>query len=232
MFDAPLEKASVQLDRTRVALMDVGARSLVIEPVVSPGEKESWVLRVRYADGASPEWAVLALVSRPGEVDLQLDVIRQRQTLEACQAELAQARARGESSLAEVWVLADRLRGSTVQSQQVHHDRARGWAYRFEDGLLLAVEVWMGDGQQPWTPTAAVLRSRIDPRQEARVHAVHVREGSLTAGKWGPVAVEAALPSLAAGNIFILELRDAGGRSLVIDGVQFPSASVDQGGGR
>jgi hypothetical protein len=136
VFDAPIEKASVELGAARVTLVDVGERSLILEPLVNPGEDERWVLRVKYAD--PPEWAAFVLVSRPGEVDLQLEVVRQRQTLENCQAELAQAR--GDGGQADVWALADRLRSSAVESVRVQVDGARGWSYRSEEGVLLVLE--------------------------------------------------------------------------------------------
>jgi hypothetical protein len=147
------------------------------------------------------------------------------------QAEQAQAQARCEGPRAEVWVLADRLRGSAVQSKRIDLDGAHGWAYRFGDGVLLVLQVSTGAGQQPWTPTWATLRAMTDPKEEVKVRAVHVREGPRAPGEWSPVAVEADLPSPAAGTSFTLKLRDAGGRSLAID-VEIPPAPVEKGGGR
>lgn len=227
VFDAALEKSSVQLDLTRVALVDVGERSLIIEPVVNPGTDERWVLRVRYADGASPEWAAFALVSHPSEVDMQLEVLRQRQTLESCQAELARARAEGRR--AGVWVLADRLRGSSVQSLKIVSSKAQGWVYRFEDGLLLVPQGRLGAGQRPWTPISATLRAQAGSKEEVRVLSVQVREGPPVPGELPLVAVETVLPSAAAGNPFILELRGEGGQRLEIDQVLLPHAPGVQG---
>jgi len=230
VFDAALEKSSVQLDMTRVTLVDVGERSLIIEPVVNPGDNERWVLRVRYADGASPEWAAFALVSHPSEVDMQLEVVRQRQTLESCQAEMARQKAGGRR--AEVWVFADRLRGSSVRSQRIRGPKAHGWIYRFEAGLLLVAQGRLGKGQRPWTPTSATLRAQEGSKEEVRVLSVQVREGPLVPGELPPVAVEAVLPSSAAGASFILELRGEGGQRLEIDRVFLPPVPREQGDGR
>jgi len=227
VFDAALEKSSVQLDLTRVALVDVGERSLIIEPVVNPGDDERWVLRVRYVDGASPEWAAFALVSHPSEVDMQLEVVRQRQTLESCRAELARQKAEGRR--AEVWVFADRLRGSSVRSRRIRGPQAQGWIYRLEAGLLLVAQGRLGAGQRSWTPTSATLRAQEGSKEEVRVLSVQVREGPLVPGKLPPVAVETVLPSSAAGESFILELRGEGGQRLEIDQVFLPHAPREQG---
>jgi hypothetical protein len=187
------------------------------------------VLRVRYADGAQPEWAAFLLISHPGEVDLQITAVRQRQTLESCQEQLAAAQARCAGERAEVWVLADRLRG--IQAEQIPAPDAEGWAYRLGDGVLLVVTPTKAAGQ-PWTPTEATLRGTAAPNEEVKVRAVHVREGQRAPGEWGTLAVEAELPTPAAGRRFKLELRDGNGRSLTVDGVVIPPAAAEEGGER
>jgi uncharacterized protein (TIGR02268 family) len=231
VFDARIEKGSVQLDPKRFTLVDAGERSLLIEPVAIPEDNERAVLRVRYSEGGCPEWATLALVFHPTEADGQVDVVRPKLTLESCQAELARAQARGEDSPAAVWVLSDRLRGGSVQSLRLKLALAQGWAYRFKDGVLLVLQVKKGVVPQPWTPTGATLRSEGDPKQEVKVRAVHVREGPLAPGEWSPVAVEADLPPPGETD-FTLELRGAGGRRLVIGHVRFPRAPGKQGPGQ
>jgi len=228
LFDGQIEKGSVQVDLARVTLVDVGERSLLIEPVVSPGDNDRWVLRVRFSEGGPPEWAALALVSRPGESDAQVEVVRQPLTLESCQAELARAQARAKDPGSSVWWLLDRLRGSSVQGHRLQLKGADGWAYRFEDGLLFVVQLKKGLGPQPWTPTGATLRNPKDPKQEVKVHALHVREGPLAPGEWSPVAVEASLPSSPEPKYLVLELRGAGGQRLAIGQVGLPSAPSGQ----
>jgi len=221
LLDGPIDKGSIQVGAARVQVVDVGERSLILEPQGAPpgGDKEPWVLRVRYADGARPEWAAFALVAHPTEVDLQVDAVRPKQTLAACQAQLAAAQARCEPGRAEVWVLADRLGGHAVQAELLDGEGAEGWAYRLGDGLLLVVKPMPKVGP-PWTPTAATLRSTTAQAEEVKVRAVHVRPGA--AGEWSTLAVEAELPSPAAGAQFDLEFRGEGGRSLTLKDVRIP----------
>ena len=225
VLDARVDRDSVQLDMPRgaprIRLVDVGAKSLIFETLVTPGSQERWGLRVRYADGDQPEWAAFALVAAPGnEVDLLVTAVRPRQTLEACQEQLAAAQARCEGARAEVWLLADRLGGKEVQAMDIRAEHAKGTAYRLGDGLLLVLKPVKEHAGPPWTPTGAVLRSSVAPEEEVAVLAVHNRAGP--PGEWGEAAVEAALPSPAAGLLFILELRGEGGQTLKVENVVIP----------
>ena len=106
VLDAPVDKDSVQMDTPpgapHLRVLAVGEHSVHFETLMTPGEKERWVLRVRYADGAQPEWAAFALVARPGgEVDMRINAVRPRQPLEDCQEQLAAAQARCEGARAE-----------------------------------------------------------------------------------------------------------------------------------
>jgi uncharacterized protein (TIGR02268 family) len=236
-FDAPIDKDSLQLDATRLQLVAAGESALVIMPVVSPGEKERWVLRVRYVDGARPEWAVLALVSRPPEVDGRIDVVRRPQSLESCQAALAEARAQAERPRAEVWVLAERLGGRAVPAAPLEGTgeqsglQVEGTVYRLATGLLLVLQVRNTTGQPPWVPMEAVLRSNENGAQVA-VRTVAVKPERIAPGEEGEVAVDAELPSLEAGKYFTLELRDESGRSLTVRKVELPAAPAKKGGGQ
>ncbi|AEI62615.1 hypothetical protein LILAB_03450 [Corallococcus macrosporus] len=64
IFDAPLDRGAMELEgRSRFRLVDVGERILALEPLEDLGRGERLMLRVRYADGASPEQGVFALVT-------------------------------------------------------------------------------------------------------------------------------------------------------------------------
>jgi uncharacterized protein (TIGR02268 family) len=228
VLDAPVDKDSVRLDTPREAprirLVDVGERSIIFETLVTPGSQERWELRVRYADGASPEWAAFALVAAPGsEVDLQVTAVRPRQALEPCQEQLAAAQARCEGARAEVWVLADRLGGKSAQAGNVETNEAKGTAYRLGDGLLLVLHPVKEKVGPPWTPTRAALRSSAASKEKVPVLAVHSRAGP--PGEWGEIAVEAALPSPAAGLRFDLEFRGERGQSLTVKNLELPRPS-------
>ena len=232
LFDTPIERSSVQLEATLIRLVDVGERSVIIEPRVSPGPQERWVLRVRYSGAQGPEqWATFALVSRPEAVDARVDVVRGQKSLEACQAELAAARAPADAGSQEVWMLADRLGGRAVQASEFP-ERAgedslsarRGVAYRLATGVLLVFSVSNLPGQPSWTPTEATLRSMNKAQEAVTVLRVSVRQGPIAPGTTGWVAVEAALPPLTTGMLFELELRDASGRVLTVRRVKIPEA--------
>ncbi|WP_224371974.1 DUF2381 family protein [Hyalangium versicolor] len=236
LFDAPIDKDSLQLDASRLQLIATGESSLVIAPVVSPSEKERWVLRVRYADGARPEWAVLVLVSRPPEVDGRIDVVRRPQSLEACQAALAEARAQAELPRAEVWELADRLGGGAVQAQAIDAQtrntlHAKGTVYLLATGLLLDFQVRNPPDLPAWTPIEAVLRSETNGAL-VPVRTMAVKPGRIAPGEEGRVAVDAELPSPGAGRVFTLEVRDASGRGFTLDSVQLPAAPAKTSGGQ
>jgi uncharacterized protein (TIGR02268 family) len=103
VFDAALEPDSLEVDRARFKLADLGERSLSLEPASELGPGERLVLKVRFKDRALPDQAVLVLVSHPSEMDGKVEVERQTSTPEALraalwqkQAELEQLKARCE----------------------------------------------------------------------------------------------------------------------------------------
>lgn len=89
VLDAPVDKDSVHVDTPpgapRIHVLAVGEHFIHFEALRTPGEKERWGLRVRYADGARPEWAAFALVAGPGgEVDMRVDAVRPPPALKPC----------------------------------------------------------------------------------------------------------------------------------------------------
>jgi uncharacterized protein (TIGR02268 family) len=220
LLDAPIDKNSVQAETARVQVLDVGERSVLFETLAAPGDKERWVLRVRYAGRGRPEWAAFALVAHPTEVDVQVEAVRPQQPLAECQEQLADAQARCEAPREEVWVLADRLGGQSVQAKLLNPPGSTGWAYRLGEGLLLVLTLGPKRGP-PWVPTAAKLSASEGPLGEVKVRAVHVRPGA--PGQWGTVAVEAELPSPAAGEKLDLELLGPGGQSLTLPRLEIPT---------
>ncbi|WP_095978289.1 DUF2381 family protein [Melittangium boletus] len=68
VFNAAIDRVSVNMEgrATRFQLLvDVGERTLYLEPLVAPGDGERRGPQVRYKDGASPAYASFALVSAP-----------------------------------------------------------------------------------------------------------------------------------------------------------------------
>lgn len=79
MFAVPIRGEAVVVDRARIQVVDTGGRSLIIDALSEPRAGERWTLRVPLADGKAPELAEFALVSRPSEVDMELEVARSEQ---------------------------------------------------------------------------------------------------------------------------------------------------------
>lgn len=187
----------------------------------------------RAVRGRGPaQWAAFALVAHPTEVDVQVEAVRQRQTREDCREQLAAAKARCEAPRAEVWVLTDRLGGNPVHAGALRTDEAKGVVYRLGDGVLLVLQPVRAEGQPPWVPTVATLRSMASTKEQVKVRALHVRGVPLEPGEWSTLAVETELPSAAAGVRFTLELRDESGRSLRVEEIEVPPARGQGGSGR
>ena len=98
VFDAALDRDSVEVEGrvTRFRLVDVGERSLLLEPAQDLAPQEHLGLRVRFADGAFPDQASFVLVSQPEQVDREVHVERIPRSADSLAAELVEARARIE----------------------------------------------------------------------------------------------------------------------------------------
>ncbi|WP_073564975.1 DUF2381 family protein [Archangium sp. Cb G35] len=227
VFDAPIDRASVEVEgqRTRFRLVDVGERTLFLEPLVVPGDGERLGVRVRYKDGASPAYAVLALVSHPTEVDTRVDIARMQRSPAALEAALARCEAGEPANLVlsgrldRRGVRAERIiiaSGSQVQAGMKLED---GIGYRAGTWALATIRVHNLPGQQPWTAGEARLtRANGTP---VRVVSVRMDRPLLAPGDVGLVVVETEMPYWTAGEVFRFELREkGGGRHLVIGAVE------------
>ncbi|MCY1083563.1 DUF2381 family protein [Archangium lansingense] len=223
VFNAAIDRALVEVEgrATRFRLVDVGERTLFLEPLVPPGDGERLAVRVRYKDGASPAFAVFALVSHPTEVDTRVDVARMQRSPEVLEAALAQCEA-GEPGYL---VLSGRLDRRGVRARpiaiapdsqvQAGMKLEEGTGYRAGTWALAAVRVHNLPGQQPWTAGEARL-TRADGTP-VRVVAVRMDRPQLASGDVGLVVAETEVPYWTAGEVFHLELREkGGGRHLVI----------------
>ena len=225
VFNAPIDRASVELEgrATRFRLVDVGERTLYLEPIVAPGDGERLGLRVRYKDGASPASAAFALVSHPTAVDTRVDVVRSRRTPEVLEMALAQCEAGGPASL----VLAGLLDQDGVRAQRIKTigdiqsgmSPMKGTGYRASSWALVSVLVHNLPGQMPWTVGEARL-TRADGTP-VKVRSVRMDRPQLAPGETGLVVAETEAPYWTAGEAFRLELRENGsGRHVVIDKVE------------
>jgi uncharacterized protein (TIGR02268 family) len=243
VFDATLARDSVKLDGegTRIRRVDVGDKSVILEPLVELGIERA-LLRVRFVDGAAPAEATLALVSDPAQVDSHVRVSRRAHSAEGLEKELAEVRARCEArevELAELrsrceatglvaLVLAGLLRRDDLSNADwlvpLDQERRTGglqittgsWMKVAPKWMLLAVRVKNEPGQPPWSPDKVTL-ARTKTNEGVEVRVAQMERPQLGPGEQGLVAVEAESPPGAAGESFRLELSEtASGRQLPI----------------
>jgi len=225
LFDSPIDRASVEVEgrATRFRWVDVGERTLVLEPLVPPGDGERLGVRVRYKDGASPAYATFALVSHPTGVDTRVDVVRVQLSVETLAAELARCEAGGPANL----VLSGRLDFAGVQARRIKIiERVQAGmrlkeatGYRASTWALVALLVHNLPGQQPWT----VGEARLSRANGTRVKVVSLLmdKPRLAPGETGLVVAETESPFWTASEALRVELREkGGGRNLVIDAVE------------
>jgi uncharacterized protein (TIGR02268 family) len=242
-FDAPITPDSVKLEGegTRVRLVDVGRNSITVEALTELGQ-ERLVMRADYADGMAPRVATLALVADPGQVDVQVRVVRRPQSLEAIEAELAATRARCAVQGAELAALKTRCEASgpaglilaglldqgvsttrvtipkSVGSVGLWFAGDQGVGHRALQWAAVTMTVGNPLGQRPWRPGKAQL---VSTRRGTAVAARVVMRGSqLAPGESGRVVIETGPLPCELGTEFRMDLWDTDGdRLLSIDTV-------------
>ncbi|WP_158616743.1 DUF2381 family protein [Corallococcus sp. CA054B] len=241
-FDAPVERAGVKLgDRGgHFALFEVGTRLVTLKPArdLPPGERV--MLTVPFADDRVPAAAVFALVLRPSEVDMHVQVVRLPRTAEAVQAELDEVRAACASTEAELealrarstvngpagMILAGLLDSSGIEIIQTTLDAKGGdglsvqvvTCYQGPGWAVLSLEV-ENTGSAPWTPAKARLVLANGGR--ARVLPVRMKEARIEPGATARVVMELE-KSGSPPKAIQLELRDsAGTRRILIPSLMF-----------
>jgi uncharacterized protein (TIGR02268 family) len=235
-FDAPIERASVEVQggKERFLLVDVGERSLLLEPSLEPRPGERLSVKLRYR-GSAPEPATFWLVSHPTYVDGEVKVERRPRTPEAMEARLARQeeeltdlRARCEANGPTALALAGLLDVEGVKARRLEgfdkdaQDGLRvstGTGYRATRWALASLRVRNLSGQKPWEPGQAHLTRADGTRLKARLRLDKAR---LAPGEEGVVAVETDAPSWPVEETLRLELLDASGtQRLLIPEVSF-----------
>lgn len=225
LFKSQIDGGTVEVDKTRVKIIDAGEWSIIFEPVIELGRDERLVLSVPFADG---QRAVFLLVSHATEVDTRIDVTRHEQTVESCRAELAAAQARCAKISPMTIVRSGLVDGYGVQVRAIitagGHVSAgglsfnRGKSYCAGNWVLVAVGI-RNDGA-PWILREAVLRS-AKTGERVVVRSIEMEHEQVASGETGFVFVETEAPLKSAGSDFVLELSDtASGRSLSVPNVK------------
>ncbi len=227
-FDGPLLESSVRVDEARVRVVDVGKRSLLIEPLTAPRADQPVEVSVLYADG-EPRRAVFVIVPHPSEVDTWLEVTRRTQPPgEACQARLEELRARCGAHSPTAFLRSGLLTPEGIQAREILGQRAsggslvatRGVVYLGQTWVLVEVEFQNGTGQT-WAPRVATLTGKGG--QPVTVHWVTAEPAEVAPGGMGRVWVETAeVPPSGAGVEFTLEVTGADGRVLRVQEVKLP----------
>jgi uncharacterized protein (TIGR02268 family) len=220
-FKSQINRDAVEMDGrgTRITV-DVGDGSIILEPLLDLGVAERLVLSVPFTDG---QRAVFVLVSSPSEVDTRIDVIRREQTVELCQAELAEAKARCSKISPVHFARAGWLTPKGVRARAIEKCTGATWmaglrcaegtAYRAEAWALVDVRISNKSGQPPWVPREATLRG-MTSGVLLTARAVEMDAAQIGPGEDGRVFVEMEPPGF--GEQFVLELRDSAGRSITV----------------
>ncbi len=227
VFPTPLERSSVVLaeQEAHFALVDVGDRTLTLEPQGKWGAQKRLELQARLLDGTL---VTLVLVSHPSQVDGRVNVERPRPAassqaeVDPKDQELAALKARcgvnGPASMVRQGLLdftgvqAVAFQGKEPADNPSGLKLTKGIGYRGNQWAL--VELWLHNlpGQKPWTPGRARLIG-VDGR-EVPVLAVHL-DAPLQPGERARVVVDAQRPPDDAGRVFRLELSDSSGERLL-----------------
>jgi uncharacterized protein (TIGR02268 family) len=166
VFTDPLEPDSLEVDRARFKLADVGEHILTLEPTTELGPGERLLVKVRFKDRAAPAQALIALVSHPSEMDGKVEVERQVSTPEALrlvlsqkEAELEQLKAQCEADSSPRPVLSEGPPAG-VAPRRPGHERVpaeasglrmeRTWSYRDKSSTVLTAQVLNLPSHAPW----------------------------------------------------------------------------------
>jgi uncharacterized protein (TIGR02268 family) len=226
LFGSEIRKKSVRVDTTRIRVVDTGEQSrLLMVQAVSPlGDGERHELEVEFTDGRPPARAAFALVAHASDVDTLINVARQEPAAPACPAEVRAAVRAPEDLLllgymGESGVLTAEIGSRTDDAHGF--ESLQGVAYRGKGWLMFQVAIRNMRGPQPWVPTEATLTSKTGETLRGRV--VLEEQGEPAPGGFLRVLVVTEETPAGAGLVFILELRGADGRTLVIPEVKVPA---------
>ncbi len=217
-----VDTAAVPGNGSRIRVLDVGKRSIIVQPLedLRPGERHE--LAVFFADGRAPARAAFVLVTDPAEVDARIDVERSAPPSTPCSAEASRPPPQPED-----FVLLGYIDDTGVQTDTFAEapdagpglSSQPGVSYRGKGWVLVDVKVENLAGQRPWTPREATLTGRRGVTLPARL--VTVNGGKVAPGETQRVLAMADSPPPDAGAVFLLQIRGDGGRSLAIPRVRF-----------
>lgn len=226
-FDGPILEESVRVDAARVRVVDVGKRSLLVEPLVALQAEAPTEVSVVYEQG-EPRRATFVLVAHPSEVDVWVEVTRRmRQPEEACQARLDEVRASCGAHSPTAFRRSGLLTAAGIQAQEFRGSERNAGHLVPEQGVFFLGKTWAlvelelrNETGQPWVPRVAAMKGKSG--QPVTVRQVTAESEELAPGESGRVWVETDVPPADAGIEFTLEVTGADGRSVQAPKVQMP----------
>jgi uncharacterized protein (TIGR02268 family) len=231
-FKSQLRRDAIEAEGrgTRIQV-DAGDTFVILEPLIDLGATERLMLSVPFDDG---QRAVFVLVPHGSEVDTRIDVVRREQTVQSCQAELAEAQARCAKIsptrfVSAGWLTLDGVVAQALLKCGVGHPAAgvecqSGTSYRAQNWALVAVQIHNTSNEHPWRPREVSLKG-MRSGVRLTVRAVEMEPARLAPGARGRVFVELDPPHAA--EPFVLELGD-GGHTLKIPEVNFSARKEDK----
>jgi uncharacterized protein (TIGR02268 family) len=219
-FDGPILEESVKVDESRIRIVDVGKRSLLVELIAEPLAEQPSEVSVTFADGAQ-QHAVFVIVPHPSEVDTGIGVTRRADELgAACQARIDELRARCGAQSPTAFrrsglLSAEGILAWTFTTRYVANagglTTEGGVCFQGKDWVLLEVTI-VNKSAQPWTPRVATLTSKDGARVTVRLLTAETAE--IPPGESRRVWVETVAPPKSRGGLFTLEVSGADGRVL------------------
>ena len=163
LFDGLLQKELLQVDASRLRIVDAGQRSLILEPLVDLADGERTEVRVAFAEG-SPRQAILAIVPHPSEVDTWINVSRHVEDPEAvCQARIAERcgaqgpiAIRRSALLGNKGVSTKKLVRAPIPQDGLEY--VSGYAFRGETWVLLEIQL-ENVSDRAWSTRETVVRN-------------------------------------------------------------------------
>jgi uncharacterized protein (TIGR02268 family) len=195
--------------------VEATTRLVVLRPALPLPEDRPLLLKVGFADGLPPTHATLALVPATEEVDVQVRVIRRPRSVPALESELESVLARCEAGGFVKLALSGELRGGVTWERL---ELARSWSevkvanqevYRSRAHAVVAVELELLSGAQPWRPGEAWLRDatgRVVQRLPVWMDGTRLQPGEVRS-----LAVELERPPVETDQRWGLELRERDG---------------------
>lgn len=239
LFDSPVLPASLEVgtSRERFERIDLTERALILLPRMELTPRERIPLTVRFADGLFPHRATFALVSEPGEVDLQVRVFRTALAPEALAEHLGAVQARCEDSgrFSNLLFSRDLGNGIAVErlSPRVASDEASAplnvvdmRAFVAPGLLALEVSLLLAPGQPSWRPGRVEVLDEASAEQ-LPVQAVDLDAQALRSGVMGRLVLELRAGSAASSGWVRINVHEQGGsRILKLKGVRLPRPGV------